>query len=186
MSDNTNTQNIFTVDIAGAPELERLYLCLSRMVGLHRQLYEVCKMEREAFVAADAKQILEHTQAKELIIETIRHAEAERIRISTQLALAWKQPLSDLTLSFIIQEIEPFDASAADRFRSSFTALTVLIERAKKLNESNRIFVEQTLEHVREMKRNVLGEAVPQSETYGNQGQKLPQTGGARLLSTEA
>ncbi|MBC7384624.1 MAG: flagellar protein FlgN [Cryobacterium sp.] len=177
---------IITSDIAGASELEKLYLCLSRMVGLHRQLYEVCKQEREAFIAADTRQILEQTSAKELVIETIRHAEADRIRISTLLASIWKRPLSDLTLNFIIQEIEPEDAKGAERFRSSLTALTVLIERAKKLNASNRDFVEQSLEHVRAMKKNVLGESVPQTDTYSNQGQKLAQTGGARLLSTEA
>jgi len=167
-------------------ELENLYSCLQRMIGLHRQLYEVCKMEREAFVAADSKLILEHTQAKELIIETIRQAESDRIRISTHLSLAWKKPLSDLTLNFIIQEIEPNDPKNAERFRSALTALTVLIERAKKLNESNRALVERSLEHVYAMKKNVLGESVPQTETYGNQGQKMAQINGARLLSTEA
>lgn len=167
-------------------ELDSLYSCLQRMIGLHRQLYEVCKMEREAFVSADSKLIFEHTQAKELIVETIRHAESDRIRISTRLSLIWKKPLSDLTLNFIIQEIEPLEPKNAERFRSALTALTVLIERARKLNESNRVLVEESLEHVHAMKKNVLGEAVPQSETYGNQGQKLAQTNGARLLSTEA
>ncbi len=166
--------------------LDQLYACLQRMLGLHRQLYEVCKMEREAFVAADIKLITEHTHAKELVIETIRLAESERIRISTDLAFQWKKPLRDLTLNFIIQEIEPHDAPTAEKFRSALTALTVLIERAKKLNESNRDFVERSLEHVNEMKRNVLGEAQPSTDTYGNQGQKVAQTGGARMLSTEA
>ncbi len=168
------------------PLLEQLYTCLQRMLGLHRQLYDVCKFEREAFVAADVKQITEHTYAKSLIIETIRQAEGERIRISTLLAMEWKRPLADLTLTFIVQEIEPVDAKRAESFRSAFTALVMLIERAKKMNDSNREFVEKSLKHVNEMKRNVLGEAVPSTETYGNQGQKMPQTGGARMLSTEA
>lgn len=190
MTDNLSqemTQNkILSVDMTGAAELEKLYICLSRMVGLHRQLYEVCKQEREAFVAADTKQILENTAAKELVIETVRHAEADRIRISNVIANLWHRPLSDLTLNFIIREIEPMDSKGAERFRSSLTALTVLIERTKKTNESNRVFVEQSLEHVREMKKNVLGEQVPQTDTYGNQGQKVGNVGGARLLSTEA
>ena len=166
--------------------LESLYVCLQRMLGLHRQLYETCKLEREAFVAADVKLITEQTHAKELVIETIRQAEAERIRISTFLSLEWKIPLRELTLSNIIKEVEPRDAPTAEKFRSALTALTVLIERAKKINESNRELVEQSLSHVNAMKKNVLGEALPSTETYGSQGQKLPQTGGARLLSTEA
>jgi flagellar biosynthesis/type III secretory pathway chaperone len=156
------------------------------MIGLHRQLYEICKMEREAMVAADVKAIGEQTSAKELVIETIRHAEAERIRASVGLAAEWEVPLEALTLTKIIQDVEPTDPKTAQDFRSAYTALTVLIDRARKQNESNRQLLEKSLEHVREMKKNVLGEAVPASDTYGNQGQKLAQTGGARLLSTEA
>jgi hypothetical protein len=156
------------------------------MIGLHRQLYETCKLEREAFIAADVKLITEQTHAKELIIETIRQSEAERIRISTFIALDWKVPLKELTLSFVIREVEPRDSANSERFRSALTALTVLIERAKKINESNREFVERSLEHVNAMKKNVLGEAVPATAMYGNQGQKVPNTAGARLLSTEA
>jgi len=166
--------------------LEPLYACLQRMVGLHRQLYETCKLEREAFVSADVKLITEQTHAKELIIETIRQTEAERIRISTFVSADWKVKLSDLTLNFIIREVEPRDPATSEKFRSSLTALTVLIERAKKLNEANRELVEKSLEHVNAMKKNVLGEALPATETYGNLGQKLPNTAGARLLSTEA
>jgi flagellar biosynthesis/type III secretory pathway chaperone len=166
--------------------LERIYSTLQRMLGLHRQLYEICKMEREAIVNVDLKAVGERTSAKELVIETIRQAEAERIRESARLSVEWGVPLSDLTLGFIAREIEPIDAKTAEKFRSALTALTVLIDRAKKQNESNRELIEQSLAHVHEMKKNVLGESQPASSTYGNQGQKVAQTGGARLLSTEA
>jgi hypothetical protein len=166
--------------------LEPLYACLQRMIGLHRQLYETCKLEREAFVSVDLKAITEQTHAKELIVETIRQAESERIRISALLALDWKVRLSDLTLNFVIREVEPRNSAESERFRSALTALTVLIDRARKLNDSNRELVENSLKHVNEMKKNVLGEATPSTDRYGNQGQKLPNTAGARLLSTEA
>lgn len=186
MSLEAQKDNDETTDRNLDRNLAPLYVCLQRMIGLHRQLYETCKLEREAFIAADVKAITEQTHAKELIIETIRQAESERIRISAHIALDWKVKIQDLTLNFIIREVEPRDAAASERFRSALTALTVLIERAKKLNESNRSLVEKSLEHVNAMKKNVLGEAVPSTETYGNQGQKLPNTAGARLLSTEA
>jgi flagellar biosynthesis/type III secretory pathway chaperone len=166
--------------------LEKVYASLQRMIGLHRQLYEICKQERVAYVAADVKAITEQTQAKELVIETIRQAEADRIRASTKLAIEWSVPLASLTLTYIVQELEPRNAKLAESFRSALTALTVLIDRAKKQNASNRELLERSLEHVHAMKKNVLGEAVPASDTYGNQGQKVAQTGGARLLSTEA
>jgi hypothetical protein len=156
------------------------------MLGLHRQLYETCKLERQALVAADIKLITEQTHAKELVIETIKQAETERIRISTFIALDWKVPLKELTLGFIVKEVEPRDAETSEKFRSGLTALTVLIDRAKRLNEANRELVERSLEHVNVMKKNVLGEALPATDVYGNHGQKLPNTAGARLLSTEA
>ncbi len=168
------------------PILESLHGCLQRMIGLHRQLYETCKMEREALIVADVKLIAEQTHAKEFVIESIRAAESERIKLSMMLSVEWHVPLKDLTLSFIIREVEPRDAPMSERLRSSLTALIVLIERAKKMNDSNRELVERSLEHVHAMKKNVLGEAVPAADSYGNQGQKLAHTGGARLLSTEA
>ena len=173
---------------ADAPSeiLDRIYSVLQRMLGLHRQLYDICKMERESIVNLDLKALADHTSAKELVIETIRQAEAERIRESARLSLEWNVPLPSLTLNYIIQEVEPKDSKRAERFRSALTALTVLIDRAKKQNESNRDLIERSMVHVQEMKKNVLGEAVPASDTYGNQGQKVGQTGGSRLLSTEA
>lgn len=180
----SNAKNTYTP--VSSEILDRIYTTLQRMLGLHRQLYDICKMEREAIINVDLKAVAEQTSAKELVIETIRQAEAERIRESAKLSVEWGVPLASLTLNFIIREIEPRDAKRSELFRSALTALTVLIERAKKQNESNRELVEASLVHVHEMKKNVLGEANPAADTYGNQGQKVAQTGGSRLLSTEA
>ncbi len=167
-------------------QVENILPILQKLIGLHRQLHEVCRSERDALVAADVKQVQEFTHAKELVIETIRQEEAKRIRLTAELALELKRPMSELTLSNLIMEIEPTQPKVAEQLRSAMNALIILIERAQKLNQSNLEFIERSLGHVHNMKKNVLGEAVPRSDTYGAQGQKLPHTSGARLISKEA
>ncbi len=172
--------------MTGELSIQKIYEVLQKLVGLHRQLYESCRAERDALVAADVKLIQEQTHAKELVIETIKQYEMQRIRASASLSLDWKIPLVELSLTRIIQELEPKQPKEAEKFRSALNALTVLIERSTKMNNSNREFLERSLEHVHEMKRNVLGEAAPQSDTYGSQGQKVPGNPGARFISQEA
>lgn len=166
--------------------LNKTYEILQKLIGLHGQLNEVCRMEREAFVSADLKLIQEYTQSKELIIETIKQQEMNRIRFSAQLAVQWKLSLESMTLTRISQEIESTNPKMAELFRSALTTLKILIDRTKALNDSNRVFLEKSLEHVRVMKNNVLGEAVPQAETYSSYGQKVSNVTGARLISKEA
>lgn len=172
--------------MTGELSIQKIYEVLQKLVGLHRQLYEVCRAEREALVSADIKVIQEQTHAKELVIETIKQYEMQRIRTTAVLSMDWKIPLSELSLTRIIQELEPKQPKEAERFRSALNALKILIERSTKMNDSNKQFLERSLEHVHEMKRNVLGEAAPQSDTYGAQGQKVAGNAGARFISQEA
>ena len=167
-------------------QVENILPILQKLIGLHRQLHEVCRNERDALVAADVKQVQEFTHAKELVIETIRHEEAKRLRLTAEIALEMKRPMAELTLSNLIMDVEPVQPKLAEQLRSAMNALVILIERASKLNQSNLEFIERSLGHVHNMKKNVLGEAVPRSETYGAHGQKLPHTSGARLISKEA
>jgi flagellar biosynthesis/type III secretory pathway chaperone len=166
--------------------VQKLQESLQRLIGLHRQLLDCVRMERDALVAADLKAIQEATYAKQALIEGIRQAETERLRATGELAILWKRPVKDLTLSEVVIAIQARDPKAAEALRSSFNALTVMIKRIREQNDDNRGLVERSLEHVHEMKRNVLGEAQPNTGTYTQQGQKNPATGGARLISKEA
>jgi flagellar biosynthesis/type III secretory pathway chaperone len=159
---------------------------LRELIGLHRQLLEACRAERQALAQADLRQIQDSTLAKQGIIEGIRQAEGQRIQAVADLALAWKRPVRDLTLPNIIIAIQGLDPKGAEQLRAGFNALTVLIERITEANDFNRSLVERSLANVNQMKRNVLGEAVPKSDTYTPQGQRAGVTGGARLISHEA
>ena len=50
----------------------------------------------------------------------------------------------------------------------------------------NKLLVERSLAHVHEMKKNVLGESVPHTDTYNPRGQKAAAAAGARFVSKEA
>ena len=167
-------------------KLAQIYQTLQKLVGFHRQLLEIVRLERDALLNADLKVIQDCTFAKEGLIETIRQAEAERIKHVTELAMMWKKPLRDLTITNIAIEIQGRDLKAADQLRSAHTALTVILQRITEQNRANGELVERSLKLVEQMKKNVLGEATPKANTYNPQGQKSSGAPGARLFSREA
>lgn len=166
-------------------ELKDLHQNLQRLVGLHRQLLETIRLEREALVQASLKDIQESTYAKEAIIEGVRTCEIDRMKIVGELALILKKPARDLTLPNIVIAVQGVKPKEAEQLRSAYNALTVLIQRITEQNQSNRDLVEKSLEHVHNMKRNVLGEQTPKAGTYSSHGQKVNSAQGARLISKE-
>jgi flagellar biosynthesis/type III secretory pathway chaperone len=166
--------------------LEPLYASLKKLIGLHRQLLETCRLEREALTQADIKQIQEATLAKQTVVEQIQRTESQRVQQVADLAMHWKKPMRELSLPSLIILIQGQDSKGAEALRSAFNTLTVLIQRITEQNNDNRALVERSIANVNEMKRNVLGEAVPKSNTYTANGHRAGVTGGARLISQEA
>lgn len=166
--------------------LNQIYQCLQKLTGLHRQLIEIVRAEREALVQADLKAIESTTQAKQKIIEDIYQVESQRVKLTTHLAMAWKKPLHDLSISNIIIQIQSVDSKLAEQFRSVFNALTILIQRISEQNRDNRSLLEKSIEHIQKMKMNVLGEGSPKSGTYTQQGQRASGGTSSRLISKEA
>lgn len=163
-----------------------LHQNLQRMIGLYRQLLDTVRMEHEALVQADLKNIQDTTLGKQALIEGIRATESDRLRIIGALAVEWKKPPRELTLSSVIVTIQGHDPKSAEQLRSAFNALTVLVKRVAEQNEENRGLVDRSLAHIHEMKRNVLGEAEPRSGGYDQKGRRSGKLGASRLLSKEA
>ena len=166
-----------------------IYESVQKLVGLHRQLLDTVRQEREAIVNADLKSLQECTSTKESLIEAIRGQESKRLKATSELTLDWKRPFKELTLTNIIIAIQGIDPKGAEALRTTYNALTILIQRTIEQNKGNRDLVERSLEHVHNMKKNILGETVPRSNTYSQQGQRVNATGaqrGARLISKEA
>ncbi|MGZ3700077.1 MAG: flagellar export chaperone FlgN, partial [Bdellovibrionota bacterium] len=75
-----------------------IHQVLQRLLGLHRQLLDTVRLEREALTQADLKGIQEASVAKQALVEAIRQSDTERMGLVGELALAWKTPVRDLTL----------------------------------------------------------------------------------------
>ncbi len=166
--------------------IQSIYESLQRLTGLHRQLLDTVRLEREALVAANIKQIEEATSAKQALVEGIRQAESDRLKRTAELALAWRRPLRELTLPQLIIAFQSSDPKISEQLRSAFNALTLLIKRISDQNQDNKALVETSLMHIQEMKKNVLSETVPKSNTYTAKGKRSAGASGARLLEKEA
>jgi flagellar biosynthesis/type III secretory pathway chaperone len=162
-----------------------IYQIIQKLIGLHRNLMDTVRAERDALVNADLKGIQDATGAKEGIIQAIRQAESDRLKLLGELALIWKRPFKDLTLPNIIIHVQGTDQKAAEQLRSGFNALTTLIAHITEQNKYNAQLIERSIAHLNKMKRNVLGEGVPHSDTYTQKAQKTSSAGGSRLISTE-
>jgi flagellar biosynthesis/type III secretory pathway chaperone len=166
--------------------LDSIYQLLQKHLGLHRQLMDVVRAEKEALVQADLKKLQEITLAKEGLIESVRVCELDRMKVIGALAIQLKKPLRELTLSGLIIAVQGFDLKRAEQLRSVYQALQVLIQRITEQNNYNRSIVEKSLGNVDAMKKNVLGESVPKAGTYNVHGQKTHGGGSSRLISKEA
>lgn len=167
-------------------QVTEVYQSVQKLIGLHRQLMEIVRLEREALVEANLKAIQDVTAAKQGLIEAVAQAEAERLKCIGTLALLWKIPTRELSLPKLIIRVQGQDLKLADQLRSAYNALSILIQRISDQNKENQALVERSLEHVAVMKRNVLGEAVPKTTTYNPQGQRSSAPAEGRLISSEA
>lgn len=166
-------------------DLEKIHELLQKLVGLHRQLIETVRAERSALEQVDVKAVQEAVYAKELLIHSLKETELERIRRMAALAASWKPPLVDVSLNQFILFLQGRDKEAADRFRSVYNTLTILVKHVDDQNKENKKLVEKALEHIGAMKRNVLGEVSPHAGTYTQKGMKSDQNAGSRLISKE-
>lgn len=166
--------------------LDQIYAILQALMGLHRQLLDLVRAEREALAQASLKSIQETTDAKQGLIQEIQQREVERQRWMVELGAKLRIPSKELSLSQIIIAVQGRDPKAAEQLRSSRQALKILVERIQEQNDYNRAFVERSLEHVRDMKRNAFQEAAPRAGTYTASGQKQTPAPGPNLVSSEA
>ena len=166
--------------------ITELHQILQRLIGLHRQLLDITRREKTALLEMNLKEVQENTFDKEATLYSVHQAETERQRKISEIAILTKTPVEELTIQKLVIQVQGSDIKMAEQLRTTANALTVLIDRIKDQNKENSRLVEQSLIHIREMKRNVLGESQRGSETYGAKGQKVTPSSESRLLKGEA
>jgi hypothetical protein len=166
--------------------LGEFFQTLQKLVGQHRQLLEIVRAERENLVQADHKAIQAIIQRKQDSIELIGKTESLRIKQIAELASEWGKPAIDLSLPKLILHVQAFDPKMAEALRSSFHALTILIQRISEQNKDNQKLLQRSLENIYEMKKNILGVASGKTGTYSQSGQRVAGPTGRHLISREA
>lgn len=158
---------------------------LKKLIGSHRQLLEVVREEKACLVQADLSKIQTATRAKEGLIEEIHQFESARLKLMTELSIEWKRPLKELSLTQLIIAIQGSDPLGADQLRSNLNALTVLIQRITEQNQDSQAWIERSLVHIRQMNKNVMGEAAAKSSTYTQQGHRSAGLKPSKYISKE-
>ena len=170
------------------PIVQDILGILQKMVGLHRQLLEHVRLEREALVQADRKSLQEQALAKRGVVESINLLEDRRRALTMGLARLWQIQPEKLVLSEIVMQLQVRAPKLSESLRSTQNALRILVERVVAQNDSNRQLLETSMKHVDAMKKNILGEADPLRAGYNPSGQRggAGQQGQPRFLSREA
>lgn len=158
---------------------------LQKLLTLHRQLLDSLRAEREALLSVDVKRIHEVTLEKQGILQQILQAEQGRLAITRTVATQLNAAADSTSLGQIVLHSQSVSLKISDQLRSVQQALVHLVGRIQEQNQSNRGLVESSLEHVNQMKRNVLGESMPKSGTYSSSGQRQNAPAQSRLISTE-
>lgn len=148
-------------------QLESLRSVMSELLGIYRQLLDVLRIERDALISVDVKQVRETTLAKDMLIATLRIAEDKRTQVVDTL-IDPEVSLEDLAIS--IQAKWP---EMAQHLRSTATALRILVRRAHEQNAENQSYAEHGLKHLSRMRSTLLGEDEPKQTAYGARGQKV-------------
>ncbi len=169
--------------------IDQVHGSLQRLVGFHRQLLDTVRLEKDALITADVKAIQEITAHKQGLLELIRQEEIKRtyhVQLLLEVLARQGRPVAEVTLTHLIIAVQGDDLKRADALRSVQNALVILAKRISDQNLDNQKLTARSLEHIGQMKRNILGESGSRSGTYNQPGTRAPGPGGARLISKEA
>jgi flagellar biosynthesis/type III secretory pathway chaperone len=165
--------------------LAELYQHLQKLLGLHRQLLDLLRAEKQALVDADVTKIEELAMSKQGLLDQIAFTDELRRRLVASLETAKGATRAPLTLSGVAIIAQGVQVKLGEQFRSVQQALSHLIGRIEEQGGYNRQLVEQSLETLVQMKRNIIGAEAPKATTYSPKGQQSSGSAGARLISTE-
>lgn len=162
--------------------LAELYQQLQKLLSLHRQLLELLRTEKQALVDADVTKIEELALSKQGLLDQIAFHDELRRKLIAQLSPGGGDAITLSKVAIIAQGIQ---VKLGEQFRSVQQALSHLLGRIEEQGSYNRQLVEQSLETLVQMKRNILGSEAPRANTYSARGQQNNNNSGARLISRE-
>ena len=154
-------------------KIKKIHHLLIQLVGLHRRLLEVVRMEKEHLIDALPKSIETITQQKQHLIEEIHQVESLRMKLCAEFAVESKRNIKELTLTNLVIAIQGDDPKLAQQLTSTKNTLVILSQRIAEQNRENLALIERSMNHIEAMKRNLIEAQQPQMGTYSQQGQKV-------------
>lgn len=166
-------------------KLRKIFDVLKQLVGLHRQLLELIRVERLHLSAADIQGIQCIADQKYHLVEEIHRVETIRMKLLAEFVVESKLNLKELTLTDLILCLEGDDSKLAQQLSSLKNTLLVMTQRIADLNKENLALIERSLVNIEAMKSNLFSSQNSHSETYSQQGQKVSAPSNHRILSQE-
>lgn len=152
---------------------------IQEMIGVSRNLIDSCREERDALINADIQALQEASQSKNFLIGSLRQLELKRQQM-------FSIHNSKVKLDEFVLNLENSDLASANQLRKLKTTFKTLHEKVISMNQENQELILKSLGHLENMKKNVIGEAAPQSSTYGQSGSVSNPSPNPRWISTEA
>lgn len=166
------------------PSLQTLLEILKRELSLHKQLFDILKLEREALAKVDIKAIREATFNKEQLLADIMREESGRRRWLDLLSDTTGVAVADLSAEKVA---EIYGNAHFEQLVSVRNALRYMLVQVRELNGENQKLTEHALRESQLMKENALGMTGDRAATYGPKGNMgVAKEKNARLLSREA
>ena len=156
---------------------EQLFSIVDQVLQQEELLIRCLEAEKDALLLADIPLIQECSGTKQKIIDRLSQLESRRQ------ALIGTRKMREL----VEEDSAVLDRLSREELRAKWEALRQKVALAVEKNEANQKLLASSIKHIENMKKNVLGETIPKSNTYSSSGNKVAGSNqsGARRISKE-
>ena len=166
-------------------QLERLKNELVCLVELNQQLLKAVQDEKNHLIQANLQLIQRSIEIKQELTEKVKYTESRRLKTVSELAVIFQVEPQELTLARIIMILETRGAHLVEDYKSLYEKLRALIDEIRLQDLNNGELIKKSLEHIHEMKRNILGESNQKAVVYNAQGQRSLVNPNHRMICQE-
>ncbi|MEM9174253.1 MAG: flagellar protein FlgN [Myxococcota bacterium] len=157
--------------------ITRIEVVLKVEEGTWRRFKQVLRREEDELITLDPRALQQTTAEKEAIaLEARLHGES-RVELTRALATALGEGPGDARLSLLLAKV----GEGARDLRDRSLRLKALVESTRALLAANEQFAQRSLGRVQDTLR-MLGQGIPEVETYGPAGGNESSAGRGRLI----
>lgn len=145
------------------PSVKSLVDLLQQEILIYREMASVLEEERGAMLAMDFERLSEIVPRKETLALRIKALDESRKMVSNRLALQYRIPVNELTISRLCDALDPSTARQLSMVRDELKAVVC---RCQGLNEHNERAARVGMELVHGAMEFMIKEADPAGQLY--------------------